>query len=162
MARAGIDQCVGENCLLLCVDPVRHVRRFRCGDDDLAVGRNRHAFGLDADIDLAHHLASLDIDNRCHRVVLVGDPEVLVVGSEHKLLGVLPGRQVMQDLAGRRVHNLYRVAVGSADIDAAVIGIEGDAARPFAGLDSTHNLQCCRVDHRDRVVLLVRHPDFTG
>ena len=78
---------------------MRHVGRLGGGDGDLAVRRDRHALGLDADVDLRDHLAGLDVDDGRHRVVLVGDLEVPVVRLQHELLRILARGQVVQDLA---------------------------------------------------------------
>ena len=52
---------------------MRHIGRLRCGDEDLTVRTEAHAFWLDADLYLPKRDAPVQIDYRDRVVVLVGD-----------------------------------------------------------------------------------------
>ena len=79
-ARPRIDQHVGDDLARRGVDEMRHVGGLGGVDQDLAVRADRHALGLDADLDVADASALLEIDDGDRVVVLVGDVEDLAGG----------------------------------------------------------------------------------
>src|ERR1043166_4855408 len=92
VARARIDEDVGDDLPRGRIDEMRHVRRFRRVDQDLAVRAHAHAFRLDADLHVAEAPAPLDVDDRHRIVVLVGDVECLAGRVLDEQLRVGTGR----------------------------------------------------------------------
>src|SRR5262249_4940208 len=72
-----IDQHVGHDPARLGIDEMRHIARFRRGDEDPAVRTETHAFRLDPDLHLAERSAPLQVDDRDRVVVLIGHIEDL-------------------------------------------------------------------------------------
>lgn len=68
----------------------------------------------------------------------------------------------MQNLAGIRVHHLNGIGIRGADIEHLVIMREGHTARALAGRIGFDHLLARHVNDADRIVLLIRHPDFIG
>ena len=159
-ARPLVDENVGHDLERRGIDQMRHVGRFRGRDREPVVGRNGHTLRLHADIDLAHDLPALDVDDRRDGVVLVGDVEPAAVPRQRELLGIDARRQIVEMLVGRRVVDLHGVAVGCADEEVLVVTAEGDAARPAADLEAALQFERAAVDDRDGIVLFAGDIDL--
>src|SRR5262252_9868312 len=83
-----IDQHVGDDPARLGVDEMRHISRFRRGDENLAVRTEAHAFRFDPDLYFVQGDAPLQIDYRDRVVVLVGHVKDLATVILRKQLGI--------------------------------------------------------------------------
>ena len=156
-ARTRIDQDIGDDLACRGVDEMRHVGGFGRVDEDFAVRADRHAFGLDADLDFAEARAPFDIDDGHGVVVLVGDVENLAGRVLHEQLGIGAGGQRVDHLPGCGIDHLDGVVVADRDQHELAVPGEFDAARPLADLDGGDDRPFVGIDHRNRVALLVRH-----
>merc|ERR1711879_177816 len=75
------------------VNPVQHAGGFRGVDGYATVGADGHAFGFNADINLAHHLFKLGVDHCDQGIFFVGDIKPTVVRVQGKLFRVFTGGQ---------------------------------------------------------------------
>jgi len=92
---------------------MRHIGRFRRGDESFAIRTETHAFRLDSDLHLAERNASLQVDDRDRVVVLVGHVEDLTRGILCEQLGIRTRGQRGDDLVGSYVDHFYRVVVSN-------------------------------------------------
>ena len=134
LARARIDQHVGDQLHRRVVDDVGHACRFRGGDGEFAVGAHAHALGLDADRDLGKHVAALDVHDGDETVVLVGDVDLLAVRIDRHQLGVGTRFELAALLKGLGVDHVHDVAVAGGHEQLLEVGAEHDAARARATL----------------------------
>src|SRR5262245_7114194 len=135
---------------------MRHVARFRCGDEDLAVRTKAHAFRLDADLDLAERNAPLQVDYCDRVVVFVGHIQNLAGVILRKQLGIWTRGQIGDDLVRSYVDDLYRVVVSDGHQNEFSVPGQLDAARSLADLDRLHDGEFVGIDHTDGVALFVR------
>ena len=161
-ARARVDEDVGQHLERRRIDDVRHARRLRRGGDDLVVGADRHAFGLDADLDLGKHLAIGALQHRDVAVVLVGDVDALALVVDVEQLGIGTGVHAADDFQRLGVDDVELVVVADANHDLLEVGRDGDAAWALAGGDGLDHLQRFGIEHRDRVVFLVGNENGVG
>ncbi|MNX48636.1 hypothetical protein D3C86_792210 [compost metagenome] len=144
------------------VDPVQHVGGFAGVDRPLAVRADGHAFGFDADVDLAEYLGGLGVDHRDQRIVFVGDVQPAIVGVQGELLGVFTRGQFLDDLARGHVHHLDPVRVTGADVQQLVVMGQQQAAGALADGQGVGDLQGLQVDQAQAVVLFVGDPGSAG
>src|SRR6516225_4880714 len=112
---------------------MRHIGRFRRGDESFAIRTEAHAFRLDPDLHLTERNASLQVDDRDRVVVLVGHVEYLARGILCEQLGIRTRGQRGYDLVGSYVDHFYRVVVSDG-----------------------HKHEFLGIYHADGVALLVR------
>src|SRR5436309_4319465 len=136
---------------------MRHIGRFRCGDEDLAVRTEAHAFRLNPDLDLAKRNAPLQVDYRDRVVVFVGHIENLASVILRKQLGIWTRGQSGDDLVRSYVDDLYRIVASDGHQNEFSILGQFDAARSLADLDRLHDGVFVGIDYADGVALLVRH-----
>jgi len=144
------------------VDPVQHVGGFAGVHRPLAVRADGHAFGFDADVDLAEHFGGLGVDHGDQRVVFVGHVQPAVIGVQGELLGVFAGGQFLDDLARGHVHHLHAVRVAGADVQQLIVMGQQQASRTLADFEGVGDLQGLHVDQAQAVVFLVGDPGGTG
>src|SRR6516165_12013667 len=139
---------------------MRHIGRFRCGDENLAVRTEAHAFRLDPDLYLPERDAPLQINYRDRVVVLVGHVKDLATVILRKQLGIWTGGQSGDDLVCSYVDDLYRVVVSDSDENEFPVLGQFDAARSLTDLDRVHDDEFVSIDYADGIALLVR--DISG
>src|SRR5262245_51691036 len=135
---------------------MRHIARFRRGDEGLAVRTETHAFRLDPDLHLAERNAPLQVDDRDRVVVLIGHIEYLARVILREQLGVRTRGQSGDHLVSSSVDHLYRVVVSDGHQHEFFVLGQPDAARPLADFDRLHDSEFVGIYHADGIALLVR------
>src|SRR4029453_16780289 len=79
-----------------------------------------------------------------------------------ELLWVGARREVAHDLTRADVENLHRIVVACTDEKIFAVLGEHDPARALPDWDGLLDLECCAVEHRDRVAFLVGDVDGVG
>ena len=153
----GVDQHIGDDLARRGIDEMRHVGGLGRIDQDLAIRADRHAFGFDADLDVAKPGPLLDIDDGDGVVVLVGDIENFAGGILGKQLGIGAGGQGVHHLQGLGVDHLNGVVVTDRDHHEFAVAGEFDAPRPLTDLDRRRDGPFVGIDDRDGVALLIRN-----
>ena len=128
---------------------------------DLSVGADAHAFRLDANRHLADRRAARHIDQRDGVVILIGGIERFAIGRKSQKLGVRAGWQRARNLLAGCVDGLDRVVIANGDSDELAVLAHDDAARALAHLDRFRDLHLVRIEHRNRIALLVRNIGFS-
>ena len=141
---------------------MRHVRRFGRIDDHFAIGAEAHAFRLDADRNLDHHLTLFDIYGGDHIVIFIGNVEQVCRAVENEQLRVRAGGQVARHFTRLGVDHLDRVIITEANEDGCAIAGQRDAARALAGLDGAHDGQRIKVNDADGIVFFIRNIGHVG
>src|SRR5438552_2244346 len=152
-----IDQHVGDDLARRGVDEMRHVGGLGGIDQDLAVRAEGHAFRFDADLDVPHADAILEVDDGDRVVVLVGDIEEFAGGILREQFRIGAGGQAVHHLLGRGIDQLDLVVVADRDQHELAIPREFDTARTLADLDGVGDGPFVGVDHRYGVALLIRY-----
>ena len=151
------DQHVGDDLARRGVDEMRHVGGLGGTDQDLAVRADRHAFRLDADLDVAHADPLFEVDDGYRVVVLVGDIEDFTGGILGEELRIGTGGQAVHHLLGRGIDHLDLVVIANRDQHEFAVPREFDTARALADPDGPGDRPLVGVDHRYRVAFLIRY-----
>ena len=140
---------------------MRHVARLGGADDSLSVGADAHALRLDANRHLADRRAARHIDQSDRVVILIGGIERFAVGRKSQKLGVWARRQRARNLLAGCVDGLDRVVIADGDGDELAVLAHDDAARALTHLDRFRDLHLVRIEHGNRIALLVRNIGFS-
>src|SRR5271163_1222009 len=155
-------QHVGDDLVALGVDEMRHARRLRRAYQHARVGADRHSLGLDSYGNLAQRQPFVDVDDRHHRVVFIGDVQPLPGGIERELLGVRTRWQLPDVLIGLRVEDLDGVVV--AERHEYRFSVPGNrySARALSGRNRRDGFHLVGVDDGDGIALFVRNEGEKG
>ena len=136
---------------------MRHIGRFGRVDEKFSVWADRHAFRLDADLNVARACALFNIDDGDGVVVLVGDVENLASLVLDKEFRIGPRGQGVCHLLSGGIDHLDGVIVADRNQHEFAVLREFDAAWTLADFDGFDNGPLIGIDHRNSVALFIRH-----